>query len=214
MQIIVNWLNGPRNYIVGRMLYQQFGTNKQLKELFASKGDTPFNRQKLSEVLTDIAAGTKPSAPAKASEPYKTMPTEVNPVLKALAEEWKPIYGRMNFLRHKLQQYGTDNSIATMQICKPICFEILELEQQSMHIWAKRDYYKEHGHLPNAEPEEDKIPTEPVLLGRFVENCKRQIRRMRKNLINNPGKPHYAQLLESWKAKYLKATGHEYQEKN
>lgn len=216
MQIIHNWLNSKQNFIVGRLLYEQFGTDKGFKLLLKQNGDTPFNRKKLKEDLSAIANGSQKKAISGLSKEIsvKEMPEGDSPLLQALNKEWKLLYMRMNYLRHQLQGLGNDNSKETVALADPICLEILELEQQCMKIWAKRDHVLEHGRLPEVKAAVSDIPTDPILLGRYVENCKRQIRRHRKNLSEKPSDAKYAQLLADWKEKYLKATGNEYQEKN
>jgi hypothetical protein len=216
MQIIQNWLNSKQNFTVGRLLYEQFGTDKGFKNLLKQNGDSPFNRKKLREDLTAIANGTQKKAISGLSKQMvtKEMPEGNSPLLQALNKEWKPLYMRMNFLRHQLQSFGSDNSKETVAKADPMCLEILELEQQCMKIWAKRDHVLEHGRLPEVKAAVSDIPTDPVALGRYVENCKRQIRRNRTKIIEKPTDPKYAQLLADWKEKYLKATGNEYQEKN
>lgn len=216
MQIIYNWLNSKQNFIVGRLLYEQFGTDKALKTLFKENGETPFNKKKLKEELSAIANGSAKKAiiGLSAGISTKEMPTGDTPLLQALNKEWKPLYMKMNFLRHQLQAFGSDNSPETIKKAEPICAEILSLEKQCMKIWAKRDHVLEHGRLPEVKENDFEIPSDPIALGRYVENCKRQIRRHRKNVIDKPTDPKYAQLLSDWKEKYLKATGHEYQEKN
>lgn len=216
MQIIHNWLNSKQNFIVGKLLYIQFGTDNAFKKLLQENGETPFNKKKLKEDLSAIANGSikKAVAGLSADVSTKEMPAGDTPLLQALNKEWKPLYMKMNFLRHQLQAFGSDNSPETIKKADPICQEILSLEKQCMKIWAKRDHVLQHGRLPEVKDNDYEIPSEPIALGRYVENCKRQIRRHRKNVIEKPRDPKYAQLLSDWKEKYLKATGHEYQEKS
>ena len=216
MQIIHNWLNSKQNFIVGRLLYEQFGTDKDFKNLLKQNGETPFNKKKLKEDPSAIANGTIKKAVAGLSADISTkeMPAGNTPLPQALNKEWKPLYMKMNFLRHQLQSFGSDNSPETIKKADPICQEILSLEKQCVKIWAKRDHVLQHGRLPEVKHNDFEIPSEPIALGRYVENCKRQIRRHRANVIKKPTDPKYAQLLSDWKEKYLKATGHEYQEKN
>jgi hypothetical protein len=92
------------------------------------------------------------------------MPQSKDPVLQALRNEWQPLYQRMNYLRHELDrvtttaefplyEVGNDPGNSPEEISKrePIAFEILELEQQCMRIWARRDHYLQQGKLPEVK---------------------------------------------------------------
>lgn len=216
MQLIKNWIEGKQNYLVGRVLYDQYGNDIALKRLFHNRGETPYNKERLLQELSAIAIN-KPSAPISAPklalDPLHSVEPE-NDILKAIDKEWKPIYQRMKFLQGQMISLGTCNLPATMLTAKDFAEEILQLEQQCMLIWNKRDFFIDNGRLPDAPAVEPEIPTDPIQLGRFVENCKRQIRRMRNNVKQHPNKPAYAQMLCDWKSKYKKATGNDYSEKN
>ncbi|MCK9402907.1 MAG: hypothetical protein M0Q26_05880 [Chitinophagaceae bacterium] len=214
MQLIKNWLNGHRNFTVGLHLYNLYGDDNGLKNLFDSIGETPFTKQKMEQGLQAICDTRKrPPEPIQESV-LKQMPAGDTDILKSIEKEWKPLYKQMVFKQHQMQAYGKDNSTETRTACKELANEILSLEQQVMRIWDKRTYYEKHGRLPDIEEEQDKTPTDPVSLGAFIESCKRNIRRAKNNMINHPGKPIYVQLHIDWKARYKKATGNDYKEKN
>jgi hypothetical protein len=59
MQVINNWLQGNRNFWVGLVLYDQYGTDISLKRLFHQKGDTSYNQSRLLDELKCIANDTQ-----------------------------------------------------------------------------------------------------------------------------------------------------------
>lgn len=214
MQIVQNWLNGPKNYYVGIAIYETIGTDDLLKELF-DKGETPYSKKRLEAELRAFldSGGTEILPQATDEQESSEMPPADDAILNAIRDEWQPLYQEMNLLRHKLDQYQ-GNSEQMIAERDPIAFAILELEQRCMAIWDKREHYLKHGRLPDVEQDELAIPTDPVELGKFLENLKKNIRRNRKKMADQPGKPEYAQLYKDYKFIYQKITGNEYIEKN
>jgi hypothetical protein len=197
MILIERWLKGKRNFIVGRVLYERFGKDKALKVLFI-KGETAFAKERLIKSLQELFDSGKCVASRAANEVYNSMPKPTDDIFLAIDNEWKPKYQRMNLLRHKLDQFGEDNSEDARAKCKEICREILDLEQQCNVSWEKRNHYEEHGHLPEVKDEEFKIPKDPVELANMISNLKKYIRRHKKNFRDHPDKPVYAALVKKY----------------
>jgi uncharacterized protein YifE (UPF0438 family) len=197
MILIERWVNGSQNFIVGRALYNRFGSDDALKTLFA-KGESAFAKEKLHHALVKIKESGK-RTPARADvHAFIAMPKGTDAVLQSIEKEWKPLYQRMNLLRHKLDQFSTANSPSVQGMCKPICKEILELEQQCMALWKKRDYYEEHGQLPEVKEEEFVMPEDPVALGKMIETLKKNIRRNKKKAKDEPSNPLYPALVKKY----------------
>ncbi len=177
MEVIKRWLEGSQNFTVGRLYYKQFGKDKVLFQLF-DKGETPFAKQKLAEALKALLTEEK-KEPQKITETVRlsTMPKGNDGITTAIELEWRPLYQRMNFLRHELDKYGTDNSEKTREACRLICEEILNLEQQCMQCWENLDHYRLHGQLPEVKNVEFVIPTDPLELATLIQTLKRNIRR-------------------------------------
>lgn len=210
MELIDNWLKGPKNFIVGRTLYKRFGSNEKLKALF-DKGETPALKNELVKALQEILkTGDRPK-PENKMRQFEAMPETEDPVLKALREEWLPLYMKMNYLRHEMDKYGTRNDNEARIACKLLAEEILMLEKRINFIWERCDHYQVHGRLPEVKADTIEIPTEGIKLAKFIQSCERQIRRYRETAATNP---KHAQLLEDYKNKYFKATGKQYGEKN
>ncbi len=197
MLLIENWLNGSKNFIVGRALYARFGADAKLKELFA-KGELPFIKDALVKALQAINESGKRTVIKEVYASYEKMPPGKDSILRALHEEWTPLYSRMKLLQYKLGSYGSDNSTETRENCRLLCVEILDLEQQCMVIWAKKDFYEEHGHLPETRTDEIEIPEDALEAGRLLETTKRQVRRYKKECKDNPANAKYAGLLKKY----------------
>lgn len=211
VQVINNWLNGNRNFFTGRALYTSLGTDKALKDLLA-KGNTPFAMDAMVKALQ----GYQPPPPASEPPPDKVtgeMPNGNDAVLNALQQEWKKPYAEMNHMKALLHKWGNDNTPEAIKERERLAFAILEKEQVCISIWAKRDYYQQHGQLPATKAKEQVIPAEPLELGKFIESCKRRIRRNRLSMQLHPDQPQYAEKYLHFKQLYKQATGTEYTEK-
>lgn len=211
MLMIDRWLAGNRNFTAGVLLYDHYGTNTALKNVLA-KGETDYSRKLLTEALTEInEAPPKPKVEDKALRVLDVMPDSNDTMLQAFKEKWMPKYKLMIFKQHQMFAFGDDNSVGVMATCHLLADEILSLEQEVMQIWAERDYYEAHGRLPNNPTKEVTIPTDPLQLAKFIDTCKRQIRRYRESSTTNT---KHAQILADNKLKYKQATGKDYEFKD
>jgi len=209
MQVIRNWFAGNKNFHVGKVLYETFGPDENVKKLL-NTGKSNFTQQLLEKHLLLVLS--KP-APAPIRSEVALMPESNDSVLKALKAEWMEPYQQMNFKRHALHKFGNTNTNQAINERKQLAFDILELEQQCMLIWEKRDYYLQHGKLPDAKKETAfNIPTDPVELGKTIEATKRRIRDWRNKLTTNPSNAKGASELQKYRAKYVALTGNEYNE--
>lgn len=212
MYIIENWLNGPRNFFVGKAVYKTVGGDKKLIDLL-DKGKTPIAEELLLKAMQKLLqAPALPPVP-KPMETADDFPKTTDPVLNSIREEWLKPYQDMNYKRHQLDQYK-GNSPEMIAKRKPLAFEILELEQQCMRAWKKRDYYLQHGKLPDVADTKKELPTDPVELGKYISNLAKNIRRNKLLMKQHPDKPVYTQKYEQYKQEYIDATGTAYQEKN
>jgi hypothetical protein len=190
-QRIQEWLDSSRHYLVGRALYNTFGKDQELKDLFA-RGQSAWNADKLAEALEELCQGT---AAKVLNDEYAEMPAADDTILQSLHLQWKTIYASMNYKRHELDHY-TGNDANSISIRRTLALSILDLEQQCMAVWAQRDYYMEHGKLPAPVPTGKERPTDPVALGRYIEATKKRLRRNKANLAKYPDKTLYAELLK------------------
>lgn len=217
MQIIRNWLNGSRNFIVGSTLYKTFGTNQALKELL-TKGETPFCNDLLAKEFESMLQTGLPVQPVVETKVVETrvMPeTATDEVLQAISNEWKPLYKRMSYLQHSLDKEFDDmNSAEAIAYRYPIALEVLDLEQQINQLWSKRDHYIKEGKLPFVPEVKVELPTDPVEAGAVINNLKKNITRNRLLAAKHPDNPKYAQLYKSYKEKYKQLTGYDYKEKS
>jgi hypothetical protein len=212
MYVIEKWLNGPRNFYVGKAIYLTVGNDKRLIDVL-HKGKTPIAEELLLTALQNLLSKPTPVKTSKATFETAEMPVDADPVLQSIQQEWKKPYQQMNYKRHQLDQYK-GNTPEMIAIRKPLVFEILELEQQCMKMWKKRDHYLEHGKLPDVSERKVELPTDPVELGKLIESIKKNIRRNRKLIHQHPDKPVYAQKYQEYKQQYESVTGKAYEEKD
>lgn len=211
MQLINNWLNGSRNFIVGKSLYATLGKDDKLKQLFA-QGATDYNKKRLVEELEKlnqqpiiIVAKKEPKEAASIAQIRKGF----DEVSNSLYNEWNKHFAEMKLWQHKLDAFGTDNSKPTRDACFEICKKIKELEKLMMRGIETFDYYEEHKRLPNVINKKFSIPTNAVELAKFINAAARQIRRYR----HSQESQHQQVFLDN-KLKYKLATGNDYEFKN
>ena len=221
-QLIDNWIKTGKNYESGRILYSVLGKNEQLKASLA-KAKTATLAKELEKALLQIHAGkaeqvaSKPKPSAKVPVPSVHVPPKqsdkpVNDtVLQAIDAEWKPIYKEMQLFRHKLRQYGNSNAAEHVNERAAWAQKVLDLEQQCLVIWRKRDYYIANGKLPDVQVDKQ-LPTDPLEIGRRVENLKRYIRREGEKLKKNPANAGAAMRRKEYLDEYQQLTGKQYQE--
>ena len=198
MHLIEKWLAGNRNFLVGAVLYKQFGTDEALKKLFAGKA-TPHIQKLLEESLLALLNKPKVVLQEPKTSDAAEMPKSTDPVLEALRNEWLTPYQKMNYLRHELDRY-TDNTDEQIAIRRPICAQVLELEQLCLQLWAKRDHYIKNGQLPEAPAQKLAMPTDPMALAKLIDAVKRNIRRNHQLAAKHPDKPVYPQKAAQYEA--------------
>jgi hypothetical protein len=224
MKLIDKWLKSSQNFIVGAAIYKTIGKDPLLKNLF-EQAPTDYSRKRLLEELTRLNAvpaavvvdGMSMStaslivAAATKAQEWQEMPSGNDAVLRSLQEQWKPLYARMNYLRHELDQFK-GNTPEMIERRKPMASEILQLEKQCINIWARRDHYMKEGRLPDdqVKQKKDEIPTDPVKLGRYLEGLARNIRRNKFEMEKQPDKPEFAQRFKDYSEKYFAAAGNHY----
>ncbi len=186
-ELILRWLNGKRNYTVGRLLYQQFGSDEVKNKLFAS-GKTTVTEQSLLLALQKLLAGNEP-APAKEIISYIQPMPEIqdDQVLKALRAQWLPFYTEMNLKRHRLQLLVNEQGSAAQKKRAELAGDILNLEQKCMAVWAKRDHYEQYGTLPGKETEEKDVIVDPAAVKLQVTRLQSYIRSYKSKVNKNPG---------------------------
>jgi hypothetical protein len=212
MFAVENWLNGQRNFYVGKSIYKTLGSDQQLKELL-EKGKTPIAEQLLLKAMQKLMDKPAAVATSPKTKEIEVMPDDADPVLHGIHLEWKKPYQEMNYKRHELDRYK-GNTIENISKRKELAFEILELEQVCMKIWEKRDYYKKNGKLPDVSEKVIELPDNKIELATLIDSIKKNIRRNRLLMKSRPGNPTYAAKYDKYKLEFKKITGVEYDEKN
>lgn len=199
MKLINDWLNGKRNYTYGSILYNRYGNDDELKNLF-EKGKTEYTEKKLLEELQAIA---KPQQPKKISErtlDHANFPTSTNKVVSSLRDQWMPLYTEMNYKRHSLDKFLSQKTDAATRRRGNLAMEILDLEKRCMYIWAQRDHYLEFGRLPTQEKTDPVI--DPAKLVERYKNVQGYIRRYKMYLRQDPTDPKNIALLKQYEDEY------------
>jgi len=202
MSAIQSWLSSGKDYIEGIRLYLQHGADNNLKRLFTEEQKTAYKETLLEKAMRDIAIGKEvvkekeKKLPAKLSP--KSWPAEMatTDVLKALREEWMIKYKTMQDLRSQLLHFPTDQERGEA------AFKILELDAECDIIYEKRDYYNQHGRLPEVRKKEDELIIDPKKMYQRMEVLKRYIRRENKNIEKNPAHSNAIDRKQQWINEY------------
>ncbi len=194
MELVTKWLAGSRNYFVGVALFKQFSTDEKLKKYFAGVRD-PNKQSRLEKELQTLSNGISPKPASKIQKESGSMPASADLALNAFTNEWQPLYQRMNYLRHELDKHqGDEENVVRSR--SAIAGEILELEQQCMAVWDRRDQYLITGKVPEVRARPADVPEDPFDLAKLIHALKRNIRRNKQKAAEHPDKPHYPILVK------------------
>ena len=202
MTEIRDWLSSGRNYIEGVRLYLHYGQDPDFKVLLTEEAETPYKRTRLEKALREVLKGVEVAKtveeklPARISE--KSWPAEAakDDVLKALRAEWLTHFKAMQDLRSQLLL------LPTVQERGEAAFEILRLDALCDEIYDRRDFYLQHGTLPQLKSTQSEVIVDPAKIMQRMENLKRYIRRETANLEKNPGDADAAARKKKWIQEY------------
>lgn len=200
MDDIKAWLD-DRDYEQGVNLYLKHGQDPVLKKLFTAEMETAYKRQRLERALRDILSGNQVIKPAEnplATISIKAWPVEAakDDVLRALRADWLRKFKEMQDLRSQLMLMAND------QIRGEAAHRILQLDDECDEIYQKRDYYIEHGKLPEEKHEEYIV--DPIQAAARMETLRKYLRRERLNLEKDPANVGAA----TRRAKFIKEYNH------
>jgi hypothetical protein len=192
MELIRKWYNGSRNYAVGVQLYLQYGDDPALKAFFRND-HTPFREQKLAEELKALLLGDPPHvSEEQAGHSFPRNNGSSDPIVEELFRQKSALHKEKDLLRHNLKHYpnDTERGVAAHQI--------LKLRKQITAIWAKEQYYQQHGRLP----EDDAGITDPAMLKHRRHIVNGNIRRLKSLLKQKGENASYRASLVKFEAEY------------
>jgi hypothetical protein len=192
MELIKDWLSGSRPYVIGARLYEMYGDNDLLKKMFSAETVTDYKKKRLATELQKIiddsptqeqpAGSTGQPVPVPTTKHARAWRKEdnKNDIELSLWEEYRIIHKQMDDLRSQLLLIPND------QERKTAALKILRLDDQLDEIISNRNYYLNHGTLPNQQTVQLHYLTDALLIGTRVENLRRYIRREKNALSKNP----------------------------
>ncbi|MDX3913778.1 MAG: hypothetical protein QHC79_09580 [Pseudosphingobacterium sp.] len=201
MQEIQAWFKNS-DYREGVDLYNKYGSNSFLKKLFAS-GPTEYNLTKLREELQAICPTQNPensqihvtksdNSVTKAEESV-TNSQNSNNSEKSDTKPSPKLFEYYTQLQKQKQQINRqierNMSLLDTSRSKNVRFEaakqILQLDSRKRGIWAKIDYYEEHGRFP------DPVALQPVKtdeLQRLYVQISKAEKRLKSDKVKDPEK--------------------------
>src|SRR4051812_33862453 len=200
MDAIRKWINGGRNYQVGVKLYLIYGADQTLKNLFIQEHETIYKKQRLLQSLQNLLS-RKPILEEPTQEigkinlipnNEKAWPPEptIDPVIKALKEQWKPLFAEMMNLCHRLFDLQSDSERGQA------AHRILDLDDLCDEIYVKRDHYLIHHSLPTSSKPD--AVTDPIKWPQKLANAQRYIREYRIKCAKEPENENYAAKLKEY----------------
>lgn len=190
MNAIQQWLDGPRDYEAGRLLYEQHGRNAVLKRTL-SHGPSVYNRSAVREELVKLAAsvvvpadfvvlGWQPGPPDKTvtATPDYAHPGVKHDLIAGLEKQWKPLYKEASFLQSQLGGAKDNTERAKL------AHSILNTMDKVQELWEASDYVKEHGKLlpvPKVVPPAVLDLSNAVAVLKCRNNLRAQISKQKRN---------------------------------
>ena len=182
------WLDGERNYEVGRQLYEQLGDNARLKQVLGH-GPSTYNQEALAWELTKLARAGVTAAVALAvplpavvvaSAPptVPSEPTPENPLLAELREARRPLYDERTHLHAQLEVLAEHGSQADVH---QAALRIMALSRELEASKQTEAYVAEHGQLPPPPAAAPGLDTlSPVDLLKKRNSLRSQVSRLKK----------------------------------
>jgi hypothetical protein len=200
MEEIRTWLNCGRKYDEGVMLYLQYGKDQQLKRLFTIEEESDFKRKKLVDALQLLIKGTPVPPPQvkpavviqKTFDNPSKWPQQMDEVVNALFQQWKPMFAERNDLFIRL---WTPARAGYESEAGRIAHQILDLDDEIDLIYEKRDQYLKHGTLVE-EKKPKKWVVDPIKQAVKLKNHERYARDFRAKLKKNPANVKAAEKLK------------------
>jgi hypothetical protein len=185
MDLLKQWLNGPRLYADGVDLFVSHSRDKKLNALFRNEAETEYKRKRLVLEIEKLIS----KASTDPVQQYPQQPKQIlqsgwparpiaDPVIAALYEQWKPLYDEMLNLQARIYDVaviGMDNDLKHLE-AGTMAHRICDLDDLCDEIYSKRDYYYANGKLPAVEATR-KLITDPTKWASELENLKRYERR-------------------------------------
>ncbi|PSR53907.1 hypothetical protein AHMF7605_10450 [Adhaeribacter arboris] len=127
---ISQWLNSNQDYPAGVALYDRYGDNQVLKQLFAH-GEYSYSRRKLVAAL-ELLLEQEPAAPEPLAGVSATAPKSVDPNIR---QQMRPLLDERTMLHNRLGLYQELN--LSQEEMKHIAFRMLELTRQLAPLYQQ-----------------------------------------------------------------------------
>lgn len=171
MEAIDKWFTNT-DYWEGVSLYEKYGDNDFLKNLFSSSKSS-YNESKLYEELKALIKNNSRDI-VKEELVIKTQPNIF--LIKKKEHELQQIYRALDNNRYQLMRATSDKTR------REYAFQILKLQQKKQTIYRELDYMQEFGTLPRKRIKQENYST-PEIQRLYV-----QISKAKKRLEKSPDK--------------------------
>lgn len=188
------WLNSAQDFNTGVALFNCYGDDDSLKQMF-SQGFSTFRNARLKEVLLALYQSCDKKVQSAPLEPTveQILVNKVTLPEAAIEKEKDPYYGKWIKPYKEMQRLCT-----LLPLEKDIdkrgemCFKILDLEQHCMYWWDRRDYFLSHGHLleDTSSAAQLKVTDKNQIL-RQLTNSRANLSKVKAKLSLNPDNPKF-----------------------
>lgn len=209
MNEIREWLNSGKNYNAGVKLYNKYGDDPEMKDLFR-EFRTPFKEKKLLELLKGLidATGIQKKAEEEKQQTLKKeaaarqgWPITMDLSLSELHKIWKPLYDEFRSLVSRLYDTALAGKADPYRQIEAgnMAHRILDLRDEIADIYSRRDHYLDHGKFPGEKQSFKPITGGPEKIAERRLTVRRYLTRL-KNELAKPGKPNIRMKQEQqWK---------------
>jgi hypothetical protein len=200
MDDIRSWLNSSRNYDEGVKLLLQHCSDAKIKRLYTIEGPSDFKKQLLYKELQKIYTSKETTHRTPATQNPKLeiqnpskWPATMDEVVAALFNQWKPLFAERNALCSRHYEVAKQNEKESGKMAH----RILDLDDEIDLIYEQRDYYLQHGRLPEKKVPK-KLAVDPLRMVVNLKNAERYVRAFKIKVKNEPANVKAAAKLKEW----------------
>lgn len=185
MKIILNWLNGNKDYWTGVSIYKAYGKSELYKKMFATNNSS-FNAIKLEAELRKLVNISTPTAPPSAAPKIKDYSeTELYKVSKNKTDKFykevmnmRAVLFAMVDAEEDLTLINTPEKIAQR---KPLCLKIVPGYRQVSMDYDDVDYIKKNGMMPHKQEDSSDLNIDDIpddLVFKKLDNARKNYNKM------------------------------------
>lgn len=204
LQLISNWLKGPKEYFTGVVIYKKLPETKQHVLALFAQGPTPLSKKVLSDELSAAAlklkankdnkptttgvkirsVSLKPQIPEKPANIVVTAITNTE-LYNACKQEADIRYKEVMNMRAELfalarqDDFMDPNTPDRIEARRKLSLNVVKGFQVVSALYDKADYVKDHGRLPDQEEDEEEEVIEDIMVKQALDNARKNYSKLK-----------------------------------